>query len=128
MTRDIVATPRAPQAVGPYSQAVRANGMLFVSGQLAIVPETGQLLSGGIRDQTHRVLENVRAILDEAELSLSNVVRTTIYLRRMLDFAAVNEAYAEFFPSSPPARACVEVSRLPKEADVMVECIAAYPE
>jgi 2-iminobutanoate/2-iminopropanoate deaminase len=124
MARDIVSSMQAPQAVGPYSQAVKANGFLFVSGQLPIVPGSGELLSGPIGEQTRQVMENLRSILKEAGLSLSDVVKATILLRDLKDFDEVNAVYAEFFPSESPARVCFEVARLPKDADIEIECIA----
>jgi 2-iminobutanoate/2-iminopropanoate deaminase len=124
--KTIVHTAAAPAAVGPYSQAVRAQGFLFVSGQLPIDPQTGTLLGGDIRKQTARVMENLKAVLAAADLGLSAIVKATIFLANMDDFAAVNEVYASYFPSEPPARACVEVARLPKGAAVEIECIAAY--
>jgi len=127
MAIEIVATKRSPQAVGPYSQAVAAHGFLYVSGQLPMDPETGQMVDGKIEDQTRRAMNNMRAILEAAEVSMSDVVKTTIYLKDMEDFAAVNGAYAEYFPSNPPARACFEVARLPKDARVEIECVAALP-
>lgn len=124
MEKNVVSSARAPQAVGPYSQAVGIRGMLFVSGQLPIDPTTGTLLLGNIREQTQQVMANLRAILEEANQSLSNVVKTTIYLKDMGDFAAVNEEYGTFFSDTPPARACLEAARLPKDAAIMVDCIA----
>ena len=124
MGRDIIRSSGAPQAVGPYSQAVGIDGILFVSGQLPIDPATGDLLREGIREQTRQVMENLRAILEAADQSLSDVVKTTIYLKDMSDFAAVNEAYGEFFSAAPPARACLEAARLPKDAEIVVDCIA----
>jgi 2-iminobutanoate/2-iminopropanoate deaminase len=124
MDKKVVSSARAPQAVGPYSQAIGIHGMLFVSGQIPIDPTTGALLPGDIREQTHQVMNNLRAILEEADQSLSDVVKTTIYLKDMGDFAVVNEAYGSFFPDTPPARACIEAARLPKETTIMVDCIA----
>lgn len=127
MEKKLVSSARAPQAVGPYSQAIGIQGMLFVSGQLPIDPATGTLLLGGIREQTKLIMENLRAILEEADQSLSDVVKTTIYLKDMGDFAAVNEAYGAFFSDVPPARACLEAARLPKDAAIMIDCIAVSP-
>lgn len=124
MAKNVVSSARAPQAVGPYSQALGIRGMLFVSGQLPIDPATGTLLLGSIRDQTRQVMENLRGILEEADQSLSDVVKTTIYLTDMGDFAAVNEEYGLFFVDAPPARACLEAARLPKDTAIMVDCIA----
>ena len=122
--RKVISTEQAPAAVGPYSQAIRAGHYLFVSGQLPIDPATGQLLEGSIADQTRQVLENILAILRAAGLQKSNLVKTTVYLSNMDDFTAVNEVYAAIFDKEPPARACVEVSRLPKDALIEIEAIA----
>ena len=121
---DVISTDRGPRAIGPYSQAIRANGFLFLSGQVSLDPATQQLVQGGIAAQTTRVLENLKAILEAAGSSLARVVKTTVYLKDMNDFAAMNEVYARYFPSAPPARATVEVARLPKDARVEIELIA----
>ena len=125
MARQLVTTERAPKAVGPYSQAICVDGVVFVSGQLPIDPATGDLSSAGIADQTRQVLGNLGAILEAAGQSLADVVKTTVYLKDMGDFAAMNEAYAESFSDTLPARACFEATRLPKDASVMIDCIAA---
>ena len=122
--KQILNTTNAPAAIGPYSQGTCAGGMVFVSGQLPIDPATGALETGSIGDQTRRSMENIIAILAEAGCTLENVVKTTIFLRDLNDFAAVNEAYAAYFPANPPARACVQVARLPKDALVEIEVIA----
>jgi len=127
MARDIVATKRAPMAVGPYSQAVCVDGLVFISGQLPIDPVSGSLLDNGIGEQTRQILGNLEAILEAAGQSLTDIVKTTVYMRDMGDFAAMNEAYGESFPDAPPARACLEARRLPKDAAVMIDCIAAQP-
>jgi 2-iminobutanoate/2-iminopropanoate deaminase len=119
MGRKIIKTSDAPQAIGPYSQAVEAGGFVFVSGQIPIDPKTGALVQGDVRVQAKQVLDNAKAILTAAACNLSKVVKTTIFLKSMEDFTAVNEIYGGFFPVDPPARATVEVSRLPK--DVLVE-------
>lgn len=119
-----IETNDAPTAIGPYSQAVAANGFVFVSGQIALDPKTGQIIAGDVKDQAKRVMENAKAILAAAGCGMGNVVRTTIYLRNMADFAAMNEVYGGYFPADPPARATVEVSRLPKDALVEVDFIA----
>jgi 2-iminobutanoate/2-iminopropanoate deaminase len=116
---------RAPGAVGPYSQAVRAGGLVFCSGQIPLDPETGELVGAGTAEQTERVLRNLAAVLEAAGLGLDDVVRTTVYLADLDDFAAVNEVYATFFAEAPPARACVEVARLPRGARVEIDAIAA---
>ncbi len=120
----IIATKNAPGAIGPYSQAVEANGTLYCSGQIAIVPETGEMLSGGAAEQSRQVMKNLQSILAEAGLSFSNVVKTTCYLADMKDFAVFNEIYAEFMGDNRPARACVAVRELPKGALVEVDAIA----
>lgn len=117
-------TDNAPAAIGPYAQGVQAGQMVFVSGQLPIVPATGALLDGTVGEQTTQSLNNIRNILAEAGCTMANVVKTTIFLRNMNDFAEVNAAYAAFFPTNPPARACVQVARLPKDADLEIEAIA----
>jgi 2-iminobutanoate/2-iminopropanoate deaminase len=123
--RDIVLTDRGPKPIGPYSQAVRANGFLFVSGQIPIDPKTSELLVGDIAAQTERVLENVKGIVEAAGSKLQHVVKTTVFLKDMADFAAMNEVYARFFTTAPPARSTVQVSRLPKDASVEIEVVAA---
>lgn len=117
-------TNQAPAAIGPYSQAIEANGMVFASGQIPIDPATGQFVEGGIKEQTRQSLTNAKAILEEAGTSLSKVVKTTVYLSDMANFAAMNEVYAEFFTQPYPARSAVAVKTLPKNALVEVECIA----
>ena len=121
---EVIATPNAPQAIGPYSQAIRANGFVFVSGQIPLDPSTGQLIEGGVAQQTERVLANLEAILKAAGSALDQVVRTTVYLKDMGEFAAMNEVYARFFPREAPARATVEVARLPKDVRVEIDAIA----
>lgn len=122
--RQPVSTEAAPKAIGPYSQAVRAGQFLFVSGQVPIDPATGDLVAGDIAVQTERVLRNIDAILKAAALSLDAVVRTTVYLADMNEFAAMNEVYGRFFTSPAPARATVQVSRLPKDARIEIDAIA----
>jgi len=124
MAKIIISTEKAPRAAGPYSQAVRAGNLLFISGQIPIETQSGQLVRGSAAEQAKRTLDNIGAILHSQGLSFPHVVKTTIYLRNMGDFEEVNKAYAEYFPSGPPARACVEVSRLPKDVDVEIEAIA----
>jgi 2-iminobutanoate/2-iminopropanoate deaminase len=123
MRRTIV-TDRAPHAIGPYAQAVQVGEWIFVSGQIAVDPETGELVRGGIEEQTDRVLQNLRAILEAAGSSLENVVKTTVYLADLNDFSKMNEVYARYFPGEKPARATVEVSRLPRDARIEMEAIA----
>jgi 2-iminobutanoate/2-iminopropanoate deaminase len=120
----IIKTDKAPQAIGPYSQAVGAGGFVFVSGQIPIDPKTGNVVQADIKAQAKLVMENAQAILEAAGCGMPNVVRTTIYLKNMGDFAAVNEVYAGYFPSDPPARATVEVSRLPKDVTLEMDFIA----
>ena len=122
--RDIVLTDHGPKPIGPYSQAIRANGFLYVSGQVALDPKTGQLVGADIRQQTERTLENVKGILEAAGSNLHHVVKTTVFLKDMNDFAAMNEVYGKYFPSAPPARSTVQVARLPKDALVEIEVIA----
>ena len=122
--RDVISTKEAPQAIGPYSQAIRANGFVFVSGQVAIDPATQQVLSGDVAAQTDRVLKNVSAILNAAGSSLEKVVRSTVFLKNMGDFSAMNEVYGRYFNAKPPARSTVEVARLPKDVLVEIDVIA----
>jgi 2-iminobutanoate/2-iminopropanoate deaminase len=122
--KKIIQTDAAPQAIGPYSQAVEAKGFVFVSGQIPLDPKTGAVVAGDIKEQTKRVMENGKAILAAAGCGMAQVVRTTIYLKSIGDFAAVNEVYGSYFPSDPPARATLEVSRLPKDVAVEVDFIA----
>jgi 2-iminobutanoate/2-iminopropanoate deaminase len=123
----VIATDKAPQAIGPYSQAIRANGFLFVSGQIPLDPVTGQLVYGGIGMQTMQVFVNLKAILAQEGLTFASVVKATVFLADMNDFAEVNKIYGQYFPADPPARACVEVSRLPRDVNVEIEVIAVYP-
>ena len=117
-------TEKAPKAIGPYSQAIKVGNLAFASGQVPIVPATGEFVEGGIKEQTRQSLTNAKAILEEAGTSLSKVVKTTVYLSDMANFAAMNEVYAEFFTQPYPARSAVAVKTLPKNALVEVECIA----
>ncbi len=121
---EAVSTPKAPQAIGPYSQAVKAGLFVFVSGQIPLDPETGQMVTGDIGAQTHRVVHNLQAILDAAGTSLDRVVRTTVYLADMDDFSAMNEVYATYFSSPAPARATIQAARLPKDARVEIDAVA----
>lgn len=122
--RQAIATPNAPAAIGPYSQGISADSFLFLSGQVALDPATGQLVAGDIRAQTERVLKNLEAVLQAAGSSMAAVVRTTVYLADMNDFAAMNEVYARFFPAPPPARSTVQAARLPRDARVEIDVIA----
>lgn len=122
--REVVLTEASPQPVGPYSQAIRAGGFVFVSGQLPLDPATQQVVAGGIAAQTQRVLENVRNILAAGGSSLESVVRCGVFLKNMDDFAAMNAIYGQFFTSMPPARSTIEVARLPKDVLVKIEAMA----
>lgn len=121
---DIIRTDRAPEAIGPYSQAVKANGMVFASGQIPLDPATMQIVDGDIRVQTERVLLNLKAVLEAAGTSLDRVVKTNVYLADMNEFAAMNEVYASYFGESRPARATVQVARLPRDVRVEIDVIA----
>lgn len=120
-----IETSAAPEAIGPYSQAIQAGPFLFCSGQIPLDPQTGQMVDGDIKQQTKQVLSNLQAVLEAAGLGFDQVVKATIYLVDLGDFAVVNELYGECFGQTPPARACVQVSALPKNAKVEIECIAA---
>jgi 2-iminobutanoate/2-iminopropanoate deaminase len=122
--KDIVLTDRGPKPIGPYSQAVRSNGFIFVSGQVALDPKTGEFVGTDVRQQTERVLENLKAIVEAAGVHLNHVVKTTVYLKDMNDFAAMNEVYARYFTLSPPARSTVQAARLPKDALVEIDAVA----
>ena len=122
--REPIATPNAPGAVGPYSQGIRAGDLVFVSGQIPIDPSTGRMVEGGIDDQTRQALRNLQAVLEAAGTRLDRVVRATVFLTDLGEFDAMNRVYATFFPADPPARACVEVSALPKGARVEIDAIA----
>ena len=122
--KDRVQTENAPQAIGPYSQAVKASGLVFASGQIPIDPATGVVIEGSIAEQTERVLNNIKAVLEAAGSSLERVVKTTVFLADLSDFGEMNEAYGRFFAEVPPARSTVEVSRLPRDARVEIDAIA----
>jgi 2-iminobutanoate/2-iminopropanoate deaminase len=122
--REVISTHDGPKAIGPYSQAIKANGFVFVSGQVAIDPVTNTLVSGDVAFQTDRVLKNVSGILQAAGSSLDKVVRSTVFLKNMNDFTAMNEVYGKFFTAAPPARSTVEVARLPKDVLVEIDVIA----
>jgi len=123
--KEIVHTDRGPRPIGPYSQAVKANGFLYLAGQVALDPKTGELTGSDIRQQTKRTLENVKGILEAAGSNLHHVVKTTVFLKDLNDFAAMNEVYGRFFTAAPPARSTVQASRLPKDALLEIEVIAA---
>jgi 2-iminobutanoate/2-iminopropanoate deaminase len=120
----IISTEQAPKAIGPYSQAVVSNGFAFLSGQIPLDPGTGQLVEGDVAAQTARVLDNLKAVLEACGSSLARVVKTTVYLKDMGEFAAMNAVYGEYFPQNPPARATVEAARLPRDVRVEIDCIA----
>ena len=122
--REVISTSKAPKAIGPYSQAIRANGLVFVSGQVAIDPATQQVIEGDVGTQTERVMKNLSAILAAAGSRLDQVLRCTVFLKSMDDFAAMNAVYGKYFSSAPPARSTVEVSRLPKDVLVEIDVIA----
>ncbi len=122
--KEIIATERAPQAIGPYSQAVRAGNMVFASGQIPIDPSTREFVPGGIAEQTEQVLKNLKAVFEAAGVGLDQIVKTTVFLADMNDFTAMNEVYGKYFGQSPPARATVQAARLPRDAKVEIEAIA----
>ena len=122
--KEIISTAQAPAAIGPYSQAVAWNGLLFLSGQIPLDPATGAIVEGGVEEQTVRVLENLGAVLTAGGASYSTVLKTTIFVKDLADFAKVNEIYSRYFQSAPPARATVEVARLPRDVKVEIEAIA----
>lgn len=126
--KEVVSTNGAPAAIGPYSQGVRAGGWLFVSGQIPLDPRTGSLVDGGIREQTRQALENIRAIVEAAGGTLADVVKTTVLIADMADFAAMNEVYASFFVADPPARAAYQVAKLPRDARIEIEAIVYLGE
>ena len=122
--RAVIATNDAPKAIGPYSQAIKANGFIFLSGQIPLDPATQQLLTGDAAQQTERILKNLAGVLQAAGSSLAQVVKTTVFLKNMSDFAAMNEVYGRYFTDAPPARSTVEVARLPKDVLVEIDAIA----
>jgi 2-iminobutanoate/2-iminopropanoate deaminase len=122
--KEIISSEKAPKAIGPYSQAVRTGSLVFLSGQIPIDPATGHLVEGSIQHQTERVLENLKAVLEEAGLSLNAVVKTTVFLKNLSDFSQMNEIYSKYFTSNPPARSTVEVARLPRDVQVEIDAIA----
>lgn len=124
MTNQVIHTDNAPAAIGPYSQAIKAGNLLFVSGQVPFVPETMEIVEGDVKAQTAQSLKNLQAILKEAGADFSNVVKTTVFIKDMNEFGQINEVYAEYFGDNKPARACVEVARLPKDVKVEIELIA----
>ena len=123
--KDIVLTDRGPKPIGPYSQAVKSNGFVFVSGQVALDPKTNEFVGSDVRQQTERVLENLKAILEASGVTLNHVVKATVFLKDMNDFSAMNEVYARYFTAAPPARSTVQAARLPKDALVEIDLIAS---
>ncbi|HEY6969862.1 MAG TPA: RidA family protein [Candidatus Angelobacter sp.] len=123
-SREAISTPNAPKAIGPYSQAIRANGFIFVSGQVAFDPSTGNLISGGIEQQTEQVMKNLSSILQAAGSGWDKVVKTTVFLKNMSEFGQMNEVYGKFCKNAPPARSTVEVARLPRDVSVEIDVIA----
>jgi 2-iminobutanoate/2-iminopropanoate deaminase len=123
--KDVVITDRGPKPIGPYSQAIKATGVIYLSGQVALDPKSDEMIVGDIRQQTERVFENIKGILEAAGSNLHHVVKATVFLKDMNDFPSMNEVYARYFTSAPPARSTVQVSRLPKDALVEIEVIAA---
>ena len=123
--KNVVITDRGPKPIGPYSQAIKAGGLVYLSGQVALDPKSGELVGADIRQQTERVIENIKGILEAAGVNLHHVLKTTVFLKDMNDFAAMNEVYARYFTAAPPARSTVQISRLPKDALVEIEVIAA---
>ena len=122
--KQVIQTNNAPQAIGPYSQAIMANGTLYVSGQIPVVPATGAIVSDKVADQARQVMENVKAVVEAAGLSLDDVVKTSVFIKNMDDFGTINAIYSEYFKTDCPARACVEVARLPKDVLLEMEAIA----
>lgn len=122
--KEIVSTEKAPAAIGPYSQAVKANGFVFTSGQIPINPSTGQIVEGAVKEQTRQVMENLQAVLEAAGSSLEQIIKTTLFIKDMNSFAEINEIYGGFFKGNPPARSTVEVARLPKDVLVEIEATA----
>ena len=124
MKKKVIQTEKVPKAIGPYSQAIQAGNLLFLSGQIPLDPASGELVKGDIREQTRRVLENLKGVLESQHLGMDDVVKVTIFLKDMGNFGQVNEVYGTYFPSSPPARSTVEVARLPRDAGIEIEAIA----
>lgn len=127
MRKRVIQTEKAPKAIGPYSQAIQAGNLIFISGQIPLNPVTGEWVKGDIRQQTRQVLENIKGVLESQRLELEDVIKATIFLKDMGNFNQVNEVYATYFPSSPPARSTVEVARLPKDVEIEIEAVALIP-
>ncbi|SMB90209.1 endoribonuclease L-PSP [Thermanaeromonas toyohensis ToBE] len=126
--KKVISTSQAPKAIGPYSQAIRVGNFIFTSGQIPLDPATGEIVPGGAKEQTRQVLENLKAILAAAGATLQDVVKTTLYIKDMADFKAINEVYAQYFPENPPARSCIEAARLPRDVLVEIEAVAVVGE
>ena len=126
MERQVIHTDQAPKAIGPYSQAIKIGNFVFTAGQLGLDPASGNIVEGGVEAETRRSLQNLTAVLQQAGTSLAKVVKTTVFLRDMNDFAKMNAVYGEFFPSNPPARSTVQVARLPKDGAVEIEVVASF--
>ncbi|MBP2640529.1 MAG: reactive intermediate/imine deaminase [Firmicutes bacterium] len=124
MMTTVVNTSKAPAAIGPYSQAIKQGDLVFTSGQIPFNPATGALVTSSIEDQTHQALQNVKAVLEAGGASLETVIKTTVFIKNMDDFARINAVYATYFPGNPPARSCVEVARLPRDVSIEIEAIA----
>jgi len=124
MTKKVISTEAAPKAIGPYSQAIVSNGVAYLSGQIPLDPKTGQIVEGDIAQQTERVFENIKGVLEAAGASFDTVLKTTVFLQDMSDFTRMNEIYARYFPKDPPARSTVQAARLPRDVRVEIECIA----
>ena len=124
MSKKVIHTDKAPKAIGPYSQAIQAGSFLFLSGQIPLDPKTGELVKGDIRQQTKQVLENLKGVVESEKLEMEDVVKVTIFLKDIGNFNQVNEVYATYFPSSPPARSTVQVAKLPRDAEIEIEAIA----
>ena len=124
MKKKVIQTEKAPRAIGPYSQAIQAGSFLFLSGQIPLDPRTGELVEGDIRQQTKQVLENLKEVVESEKLEMKDVVKVTIFLKDIGNFNQVNEVYATYFPSSPPARSAVQVTKLPRDAEIEIEAIA----
>jgi 2-iminobutanoate/2-iminopropanoate deaminase len=122
--KKVIQTDKAPKAIGPYSQGIQAGNLVFLSGQIALDPKTGEMLAGDVRQQTQQVLENIKGLLESQGLEMRDVIKTTIFLKEMGNFNQVNDVYAAYFSSSPPARSTVEVARLPRNAEIEIEAIA----
>ena len=124
MKKKVIQTEKAPKAIGPYSQAIQAGNFLFLSGQIPLDPKTGELIKGDIRQQARQVLENIEGVLESQKLGMEDVVKVTIFLKDIGNFNEVNEVYATYFPSSPPARSTLEVAKIPRDAAIEIEAIA----